>query len=48
MSPSSKEPTKTTTNDSVDMSPIAIARRLDEVRRLNLLMRYLAMYRPER
>jgi len=38
----------TTNNEPVDMSPAAIARRLDEVRRLNLLMRYLATYRPER
>jgi hypothetical protein len=36
----------TTSSDSVDMSPGAIARRLDEVRRLDRLVRYLAAYQP--
>jgi hypothetical protein len=33
-------------NEPVDMSPRAIARRLDEMRALYDLMRYLAKFQP--
>jgi hypothetical protein len=33
-------------NEPVDMSPRAIAQRLDKMRALFDLMRYLAQYRP--
>lgn len=46
MSPSSKEQTMTTKPEHIDMSPRAVAQRLEAMRALCDLMSYLARFQP--